>query len=36
LGAALCVSSFWLKKLGHGLANDGPTPPAQVAPQAAE
>jgi POT family proton-dependent oligopeptide transporter len=24
LGAALCIASFWLKKLGHGLANDGP------------
>jgi POT family proton-dependent oligopeptide transporter len=24
LGVVLSVSSFWLKKLGHGLANDGP------------
>lgn len=36
LGVVLSLASFWLKKLGHGLANDGAKPPAQAAPQAAE
>ncbi len=33
LGVLLSLTSFWLKKLGHGLANDGGKDPA---PQAAE
>lgn len=35
LGAVLCVASFWLKKLGHGLANDGPIPADETAAAAA-
>jgi len=31
LGIGLCVGSFWLKKLGHGLANDGPLPAGEAA-----
>jgi len=36
LGVVLSLASFWLKKLGHGLANDGAKTPAQATPQAAE
>ena len=36
LGMVLSASSFWLKKLGHGLAKDAEAAGRDVAPQAAE